>query len=124
MGVNSGPSVKVRHRLGLMDTSTALQTLDRLEIGDTPPARAALAYARWRLQPDDDDARARASDAYLLALERTPNAEVRLRLLELTGEHYPDPDPLPNVGQGDFTATDLAATLRRGQDLLHEWIAA
>ncbi len=116
-------AVGLRHRLGGLDTSDALSTLDTLGDVDTPGARADLAFARWRLQPDDDRSRARARDACLVVLDRAPNAQCRNRLLELTGERYPEPDPLPDIGQGEITAADLTATLQTGQALLREWNA-
>ena len=116
-------SVDLRHRLGSLDTSEALSELDRLDDVDTPIARAELEFARWRLQPEDDRSRARARDSCLNVLDGTPNAECQQRLFELTGERYPEPDPLPDVDQGVITAADLMATLLTGQALLREWMA-
>ena len=116
-------TIELRHRLGSIDADEALVALTVLEDVDTPIARADLEYARWRLVPEDDRARAQARDACLEVLDRTPNAECRHRLHELTGEPVPAPDPLPDVGQGTVTSADLSDALRTGQALLREWLA-
>ena len=116
-------AIDLRHRLGSLGTSEALSELDRLEDVDTPIARADCDFARWQLLPDDERFRERARDACLVVLDRTPNAECRSRLLALTGQDAPEPDPLPDVGQGQITRADLTATLLTGQALLREWRA-
>ena len=60
---------------------------------------AALAYARWRLEPTRADVRHQAADRYAELVATTPTAEALRRYAELTGQPVAvlPPPPLPEV---------------------------
>ncbi|HNB50437.1 MAG TPA: tetratricopeptide repeat protein [Anaerolineales bacterium] len=87
--------------LGLKDTQTAIAQLHHLR--DTwmehfhanEEQEAPIHYEIWKLDPTDDFHRTRAAELYAHLYEHTPSSEFRSRYEELTGDHLPDPPPLP-----------------------------
>ncbi len=75
--------------------------------------QAAITYELWRLDPTDADARNRAAELYA-ALHRTaPNAELRRRCEELTGERLEAVSVLPPLPPDEVDAPfDLDKLLR------------
>jgi adenylate cyclase len=72
----------------------AAECLALLEQWPEASEQAAIFYALWKLT-DRDAYRLRAAELYAAAYARTPNAEYRRPIEELTGEPPPEPPALP-----------------------------
>ncbi|MCB9136608.1 MAG: tetratricopeptide repeat protein [Anaerolineales bacterium] len=93
--------LRTQVELGLKDPQTAIVQLHNLREtwmehfhGDEEQ-EAPIHYEIWKLDPTDEFHRTRAGELYAHLYEHTPSSEFRARYEELTGDHLPDPPPLP-----------------------------
>ncbi len=80
---------------------------------------AALQYARWQLDPTDEEARRQAAARYTALVASRPSVEILARYSELTGAAPPAPPSLPPLPE---LITDhphnLAALLEQAESLV------
>jgi len=93
--------IRTQVQLGQKDPETAIEQLHRLRdawmehFHGNEEQEAAIHYEIWKLDPSQDHHRERAGELYAHLYKHTPSSEFRSRYQELTGEHLPDPPPLP-----------------------------
>jgi tetratricopeptide (TPR) repeat protein len=87
--------ITLRATLGRVDRAAAQEAYQHLLAEGDEAQQADVLYAAWRLDPAHEEARRRAVELYRVRYAHASDAEVRRRLIELTGEHPPDPPALP-----------------------------
>ncbi len=91
-----------------------------LAVWPAPEQHAAIIYAGWLLDRDDDTARRDAAARYEALWAKTPDAGYRQRYEELAGRMLPDPPPLPALPESAAGAEARLPALLEQVDALIE----
>jgi tetratricopeptide (TPR) repeat protein len=114
--------IRLQRDLDLIGSSDAASRLEALLSDLTEDhERAAVLYELWRSDAAREAERRNAAELYRRLHAASPNFEYRQRYHNLTGEHLPDPAPLPalppSVRQNSIT---LEALLARVDQMMAE----